>query len=162
IEFPPIAHLIKWPDIVGHGAYAINKTTIIYFLAVIITLAFFFAAGRKAQLVPSGVQNIAESSLDFIRGSVIMQTIGPDRVQFATFLPELFFFIFFTNIFEIIPGMQFPANARTAVPLVLAMTVWFIYNYIGISRQGFGKYVKGVAVPPGVPKALLILVTPIE
>jgi F-type H+-transporting ATPase subunit a len=162
IEFPPLSHLIVWPDIVFEGAFGINKTVIIYFLGVILTATFFFVAGRNAQLVPSGVQNVAESSVDFIRESVILQTIGPDGMKFATFLTTMFFFIFFTNIFSIFPVFQFPANARSAVPIVLALTVWVIYNYVGISKQGFGKYVKGVAVPPGVPKALLVLVTPIE
>ena len=96
------------------------------------------------------------------RESVILQTIGPDGMRFATFLTTMFFFIFFTNIFEIIPGMQFPANARTAVPIILAVTVWCIYNYVGISKQGFGAYLKGVAVPPGVPKARVVRMLPVS
>ena len=74
----------------------------------------------------------------------------------------MFFFIFFINIFEVIPVIQMPGNARIAVPLFLAVTVWFIYNIVGIKHQGFGHYMKNSLVPPGVPKALLILVVPIE
>jgi F-type H+-transporting ATPase subunit a len=40
--------------------------------------------------------------------------------------------------------------------------VWVVYNGAGIKHQGFGGYFKSVLFPPGVPKALYILVTPIE
>ena len=40
-----------------------------------------------------------------------MQTIGSDGLVFLPYLTALFFFIFFSNIFEIIPYFQFPANA---------------------------------------------------
>ena len=76
-------------------------------------------------------------------------------------LTSMFFFIFFINIFEVIPGIQFPGNARMAVPLLLAVMVWVIYNYQGFKNQGLG-YIKSSLFPPGVPKALYILVTPIE
>ena len=78
----------------------------------------FFAAARKHQLVPRGVQNIAESSVDFVRESVILQTIGPEGMGYLPFLTTMFFFVFFINIFEILPFIQFPGNARIAVPAV--------------------------------------------
>ena len=54
------------------------------------------------------------------------------------------------------------AQSRMAMPITLALLVWVIYNYVGIRAQGFGKYILGSIFPPGVPKALYILVTPIE
>jgi F-type H+-transporting ATPase subunit a len=163
IEFPPISHLIEWPDIFFEGTpFAINKTTFIYFASVVITLSIFFIASRRAQLVPRGVQNIAESSVDFIREGVIMQTIGPDGMRYLPFLTAMFFFIFFINIFEIVPFIQFPGNARMAVPFVLALLVWFMYNIIGIIKQGPLGYLKSSTIPPGVPIFLLPLVALIE
>jgi len=163
IDFPPISHLTRWPDILFEDTpFAINKTVLIYLAAVVITLAFFFAAARRAQLVPRGVQNVAESSVEFIRESVILQTIGPEGMGYLPFLTTMFFFIFIANIFEIIPFIQFPANARIAVPFLLAITVWFIFNIVGIKRQGFGGYMKSSLIPPGVPKAILPLMVLIE
>ncbi|MFT7600972.1 MAG: F-type H+-transporting ATPase subunit a, partial [Acidimicrobiales bacterium] len=46
-------------------------------------------------------------------------------------------------------------------PVFLAGLVWLVYNYQGFKAQGFG-YIKASLFPPGVPKALYILVTPIE
>jgi F-type H+-transporting ATPase subunit a len=163
LEFPPISHLIRWPDILFKDTpYAINKTTIIYFLAVLITLTFFFVAARRAQLVPRGVQNMAESSVEFVREGIIMQTIGPDGLRYLPFLLTMFFFIFFINIFEIIPLFQFPGNARMAVPFILAILVWFIYNIVGIAKQGPLGYLKSSTIPPGVPKPMLPLIALIE
>lgn len=163
LEFPPISHLTRWPDILFEGTpYAVNKTTLIYVVSVLITLAFFFAAGRRAQLVPRGVQNIAESMLEFVREGIILQTMGPEGMRFLPFLTAMFFFIFFANIFSVIPFIQFPGNASFAVPLVLAGLVWIIFNVVGIVKQGPIGYLKGSLFPSGVPKALYILVTPIE
>jgi F-type H+-transporting ATPase subunit a len=163
LDFPPISHLTRWPDFLFEGtAYAINKTVLIYLASVVITMAFFFAAGRKAQLVPRGVQNMAESSIEFVREGIILQTIGPEGMRYLPFLTTMFFFIFFANIFEVVPFIQFPGNASFAVPLILAGLVWIIFNVVGIVKQGPFGYLKTSLFPPGVPKALYILVTPIE
>jgi F-type H+-transporting ATPase subunit a len=74
----------------------------------------------------------------------------------------MFFFIFLNNITGIFPTFQMPATARMAIPAFLAILVWFLYNGAGIKHQGFGGYLKSSLFPPGVPKALYILVTPIE
>ena len=39
-------------------------------------------------------------------------------------------------ITEIIPAVQFPANARFAMPMVLALATWVFFIFIGIKRQG--------------------------
>jgi F-type H+-transporting ATPase subunit a len=163
LDFPPISHLTRWPDFLFDGTpYAVNKTVLIYIASVVITLTFFLAAGRRAQLVPRGVQNVAESSLEFVREGIILQTIGPEGMRYLPFLTTMFFFIFFANIFEVVPFVQFPGNASFAVPLILAGLVWIIFNIVGVVKQGPFKYLRTSLFPPGVPKALYLLVTPIE
>ncbi len=164
LDFPPITHLFEWPDILFNGTwYAVNKTSLIYMAAVVITAAIFLSAGRKkTSLVPVGVQHVAEAGVNFIEESVVMETIGPEGKKYMPFLTTMFFFILFSNIFEVIPGIQFPANSRMAVPITLALVVWLIYNFVGIRSQGLGGYFKNSLFPPGVPKALYLIVTPIE
>jgi F-type H+-transporting ATPase subunit a len=158
LEFPSIEHLTIWPD--GPGGF--NKVAGIYLFATAATLLLFVVAGTRKQMVPRGIQNIAESSVDFIRNSIILQTIGPDGLRYLPFLATLFFFIFFSNITEIIPGVQFPANARFGIPLVLALLVWVIYWTVGFVKQGPLHYLKNSTIPPGVPKVILPLVALIE
>ncbi len=164
LNFPEVSHLFVWPDILFSGtAYAINKTVLIYLAAVVITGAIFLTAGRRTgSLVPAGVQHVAETGVTFIEESVVMETIGEEGKKFMPFLTTMFFFILFSNIFEVVPGIQFPANGRMAVPITLALVVWVIYNVVGVRSQGLFGYLKNSLFPPGVPVALYLIVTPIE
>ena len=161
LEFPPISHTVEWPDIWGDGPLAVNKVVLLMWLSVAIVFVFFMVASRRRSLVPRGVQNVAESVVDFIREGVILQTMGPEGLGWTPFLLILFSFIFVCNIWGIIPYAQMPVNARIALPALMAILVWLIYNVVGFKNQGI-RYLKNVCFPPGVPKALYILVTPIE
>jgi F-type H+-transporting ATPase subunit a len=159
LNFPPIGELVDWKKF---GPLGFNKTALIDVVSVVLIIVFFVVAARKRQLVPTGAQNLAEATVDFIVDGIILQTIGPEGMTFLPFLLTLFTFIFITNIFEIIPIIQFPANARMANPLFLALIVWVIFLYMGFKKQGFRGYLRSTLFPPGVPKALYFLVTPIE
>jgi F-type H+-transporting ATPase subunit a len=162
LDVPPISHLVQWENLFGtDGPFGINKVVLLTWLAVIIVLAFFFAA-RKRQLVPSGTQNLAEAVVEFIRNDIVLQTMGSEGLYWTPFLLTLFSFIFVCNIFEIIPVIQMPVTARMAIPFFMTMLVYFIYHFIGLKHQGVGGYFKSMLFPPGVPKALYILVSPIE
>jgi F-type H+-transporting ATPase subunit a len=162
IEFPPISHLIIWPNLFGtNGLFAINKVVLLEWLAAIIVLWFFMAA-RKGELVPRGVQNMAESVIDFIHNGVILQAIGSEGMNWTPFLMTLFTFIFVCNIFEVIPVIQMPVTARIALPMFMTLVVFVIYHVVGLRSQGVGGYFKSMLFPPGVPKFLYVLVTPIE
>jgi F-type H+-transporting ATPase subunit a len=160
VDVPPVSHVTNW----GTGALGFNKTAAIYIFATVATLlVFYFGTRRKEALVPAGIiQNTAESGVAFVRNQIIMQTIGADGLGYLPYLTALFFFIFFSNITEIIPGVQFPANARFGVPLLFALATWVIYNVVGVVKQGPLTYLKNSTIPPGVPKAILPLVMLIE
>lgn len=159
LNFPQIGELVDWKKF---GPLGFNKTALICVLSAVFTMGFFSLAGRKRALVPSGVQNVAEATIDFVRDGIIMQTMGPDGMVFLPYLTTLFCFILFCNICEVIPVLQFPATARMAIPLFLALITWVLFNFMGVKKQGLGGYLKSSLFPPGVPKALYLLVTPIE
>ena len=160
VDVPPVSHVTNW----GTGPLGFNKTAAIYIFAALATmLLYYLGTRRKDALVPSGIlQNTAESGVAFVRNQVIMQTIGADGLGYLPYLTALFFFIFFSNITEIIPFVQFPANARFGVPLLFALVTWVIYNVVGVVKQGPLHYLKNSVIPPGVPKAILPLVMIIE
>ena len=162
LDVPPISHLVRWENLFGtSGPFGINKVVLLTWLAVIIVLTFFFIA-RKRELVPRGSQNFAEAIIDFVRNDIILQTMGSEGLYWTPFLLTLFSFIFVCNIFEIIPAIQMPVTARMAIPFFMTMIVYFIYHFMGIKHQGVGGYFKSMLFPPGVPKALYLLVSPIE
>lgn len=163
LAFPPISHLLEWKNLFGtDGTFAINKIALTNFFAVFATFLFFWAGSRKRAMVPRGVQNLAEASIDFIEHGIADEVMGHEGKKYVPFLAALFFFIFFNNIPGVIPGWQMPANARMAVPAMLAIVVWLVFNVAGMKAQGVGHYFKEALFPPGVPKALYVLVTPIE
>jgi F-type H+-transporting ATPase subunit a len=157
LHFPPVSHLLEWPVLF----LGLNKVGLIHIAATVITLVLVFLAVRKRQLVPRGTQNVMESAINFIEDSVIAQTIGPGGMHYLPFLAAIFFFVLFSNIFEVIPLIQFPANSRMAMPMFLALLVWLVFNFIGFKHQG-PRYFLNVLFPPGVPGALKPLVALIE
>ena len=162
LEFPPIENLVEWPNFAGDSWYGFNKIALTYLIATAATAIFFLVAASGKSLVPKGVQNLAESSVKFIEDGIVMETIGPDGIRYIPYLASLFFFIFISNLFEVVPGWQMPANARMGGPAFLALVTWAYFIIVGIKHQGPGKYFKNSLFPPGVPAALYLLVTPIE
>lgn len=162
LEFPPIGQNIDWPDLFLSGPFAVNKVVLLMWLSVAVVFGLFFAASRGQQLVPSGVQNIGESVVDFIREGIVMQTMGADGLGWTPLLLTIFSFVFVGNIWSVIPIAQMPVNARMALPLLMALMVWVLYHFVGIKRQGFFGYIKSSCVPPGVPKPIIPLVFLIE
>jgi F-type H+-transporting ATPase subunit a len=158
-EFPPINSLLRWQDFFP----SFNKIALIAVGAAVIASVFYFLAGRKDPMVaPTGARNVAETSVEFIENGIVMETMGKDGLGWTPFLLSMFVFIFLCNITGIIPILQMPATARIAIPLFLSLLVWVIFIGTGFKHQGFFGYWKSTLFPPGVPKALYILVTPIE
>jgi F-type H+-transporting ATPase subunit a len=162
IDFPPISHAVEWRILFGGDSFGVNKVVLLMWLSAAIVFVFFFVASRKQALVPSGVQNVAESTVDFIRNGIILQTMGEEGMFYTPFLLTMFSFIFVGNIWEVIPGVQMPVNARIALPMFMALLVYVMYHFVGIKRQGLFGYLKNSLVPPGVPKAILPLLVFIE
>jgi F-type H+-transporting ATPase subunit a len=159
LDFPPLSHIVNWPAF-GDNAIGFNKIALIYCFAILFTVTLFTLGGKK-KLVPTGAQNLAEMAVEFVEDGIVRETMGKEGLRYTPFLTSLFFFIFFTNIFGIIPVMQMPASARIALPLFLALLAYVVYHGAGLRSHGLG-YLKHALVPPGVPKAMLPLVMIIE
>jgi F-type H+-transporting ATPase subunit a len=162
LEFPPISHVTEWPTLFGDGPFGVNKVILFMWISGAIVFGLLYLAGRQQALVPKGVQNVAEATVDFVQDNIILQTIGPDGMGFTPFLLTLFTFVLTCNIWGLVPGVQMPVNGRIALPMFMAVLVWFIYHIVGIKSQGPVGYFKSAVVPPGVPIAILPLVSLIE
>ena len=159
LEFPEINSILRWKDIFP----GFNKIALIAVLATVISATIFLLALRQSHKeAPKGIRNFAEVIVEFIENGVVMQTMGKEGLPWTPFLLTMFMFIYLCNVPGILPFLQMPATARMAVPLFLSLLVWVVFNATGIKHQGVVGYFKSVLFPPGVPKALYILVTPIE
>lgn len=162
----PTIEEFEWPSIVdlhvGGVDLSINRVVLQIFLVGLVVWALFFFAFRKPKLVPSGLQNVMEVLVDFIRNQIALEVIGRDGLRFVPYLATLFTFVFLGNLGGIIPGIFFPLTGRMALPAILAVCSLLLFVSVGISQQGFFTYFKNALFPPGMPKAIYILLTPIE
>ncbi len=142
--------------------FAINRLITLAFFATLAISLFFLLALRRPKLVPGRVQFFAEAVYGFVRDQVARDVIGPEGVKFASYLSTLFVFIFVLNFYEILPLAQVPVTGRIAFPAFLAAITLVLFVVVGVRRQGAGKYFKDRLFPPGVPKGLYVLLTPIE
>jgi F-type H+-transporting ATPase subunit a len=162
LEFPPISHVVEWPTLFGGGAFGVNKVILLMWISVGLVCALFFVAGRQRALVPTGAQNVAESTVEFVQDQIVLQTMGPEGLGYTPFLLTLFTFVLTCNIWGLIPGVQMPVNARIALPVFMALVVYVIYHAAGFRHQGPIKYFKSIMFLPGVPWPMYFLLTPIE
>lgn len=162
LEMPPISHLFEWRELFFKGTpFAINKTALLCIAATAICSAVFIAGGRKRALVPTGVQNFVEAGYAIVEEQIAVQVMGEEGKKWAPFLSAIFFWILTLNLIGLIPGIQFPAGSRIAIPLFLALQTYVVMVVMGFKHQG-PLYILKAIFPPGVPKPLYILVTPIE
>lgn len=161
---PPLEELFKFPAIWFEDSplLALNRTGLLYMLAAVIAIGLMFVAFRRPKLVPGRFQAAMEALVDFVRDDIVIQAIGPDGLRYVPFLTSLFLFIWINNFWEVMPLVQFPSTGRMAVPAFLALTVYVVYWAAGAKAVGFWRYIVDHAVPPGVPKPILLLVIPIE
>ena len=162
---PPSIEEFEWPSIVdlhlGGLDLSINRVVLQMFLVALLVWALFFFAFRKPRLVPSGLQNVMEAMVDFIRNQIALEVIGHEGIRFVPYLTTLFAFVFLGNVGGIIPPVFFPLNGRMALPAVMAVCSLLLFISVGVSQQGF-RYFLNVLFPPGMPKAIYLLLTPIE
>jgi F-type H+-transporting ATPase subunit a len=147
IEHPPIVHLPGIPD---HVTYT--------WLVMIILAGIAFVASRNVALVPRGLQNVIEVTLEQFQ-QMIDDVIGHEGRPFLPLIATLGLFIFFGNLLGLVPGMNGPTtNLNTTA--ACALVVFFAYHYIGIRKHGAVTYLQHFMGP--VPLALKPLMFVIE
>jgi len=142
--------------------FGFSKVTVLLLLGVVLIVGFFTYAFRKPKLVPRGAQNVGEVGYVFIRDGIAKETIGHGGEKFVPFLFSFFFFVWILNFFGILPGAQLPATSIFAIPVAFALIVYFTWVPLGMIKQGPIKFFTNMMFPPGVPKAMYVLLAPIE
>jgi F-type H+-transporting ATPase subunit a len=139
-----------------------NRVSLLTMVGALACIGFFLYAAGKKSLVPKGAKNIGETLYLFVRNNIAIDVIGPEGAKYAGYLASVFFFILFMNVMAIVPGIHFAPTSRMAIPFMLAILTYLIFNIVGIVKQGPIGYLKGTLFPPGAPKWVYVLLTPIE
>lgn len=168
-EMPPINELFDMPPLPGTEGWSIlgwpisiNRTVLMVFLSVIIITALFWKVFGNPRVVPDKLQAALEAVVSFIRERIAIEVIGPEGAKYVPLLTTMFLFIFLNNLFKITPFLMLPPTSRMALPGFLAILSWLIYVGVGLKSQGPLTYLKGIAFPPGVPKPVYVILTPVE
>ncbi len=164
-ELPPVNELFEFEPFAlqnfARGAFAFNRVALLTLLASLIAATLFLVAFRKPKLVPGRFQSACEGLVEFIRDQIAVEAMGHEGVKWVPLLTTIFLFVWINNLFEIVPFINFPPTSRMALPAFLAVMVYLLFIFQGFRHQGFG-YLKNTLFPPGAPKLLYLLLTPIE
>jgi len=134
-----------------------NKQLIMILLASSLIILLFLFGYKKDKKVQSGLGNLLEVFVVFIRDEVVYPNMG--EKQGRRFLPLIltfFFFIVTLNLLGLIPGSA-TATASFSVTVALALVTFFTYIIFG--NKDFWKH---IFATPGVPKWLLPIMIPVE
>lgn len=157
-----INSLFDMPTIIDLGPLSINRTVLIIFLMTAVGGFVFMRGFSNPKLVPGKLQSLCEMVVDFIRG-IAIDVIGPVKgPKFVPLLTTMFLFIFMMNLAKLTPGLMLPPTSRIGVAGFLAVISWVVYVGVGIKEQGGWGYFKEIMFPPGVPKVMYAILTPIE
>ncbi len=182
-EFAPEEEfrLDPWIEIkIGGLDLSFNKAVLYLLLACILTVGTMVYLARRMTDKPNRVQTVVEGAYDLTYSQIAGKNMpSAAAAKWFPFVATLFFFIWFSNMIGYIPlpvnnhetiniaGLDLPAfalyaaTANLSIPLVLTLTVFFLYQAEGIRRHGVVKYFKGW-LPAGVTGAAAVPIFIIE
>lgn len=128
-------------------------------LLLIIFISVAKAYTRRTGQAPTGLQNLVEPIVLFVRDDVAKSAIGHKYERFLPYLLTAFFFIFLNNLLGLVPIFPGGANltGNIAVTLVLALLTFII-----VTVNGNKHYWHHILAMPGVPGWVLAILTPVE
>jgi F-type H+-transporting ATPase subunit a len=136
-----------------------TQSNLMMLVAGLLILAFLYVGMRPRAMVPGRLQAAAEMGYEFIM-SMCTETIDArEGRKFFPFVFTLFFFILFGNLLGVFP-LFFTFTSHIVVTLALTLLVVLLVTIVGLMQHGLHWF--SYFVPPGVPKALLPLMVPIE
>jgi len=133
--------------------FSITKTVLAIFLSGFFLILIFTSVARKytsrKNEAPSGLQNLLEPLILFVRDDIAKSSIGEKRYEkYMPYLLTIFFFILFNNLVGIIPIFPGGANVtgNIAVTGVMAVCTLIITSFTGTRA-----YWVHIVNTPGVP-----------
>jgi F-type H+-transporting ATPase subunit a len=158
IEVPFTSIEIQLPryEIAGHDV-SITRNVVMMWIASAILLTLCLAAARRAKNpVPTGIRNVMETLVLFVRDEIARKTIDRKYAdRYVSYLLTAFFFILFCNFLGLIPGLSTPTSS-ISITATLALFTFVVSQAGGIRNFGVVGHYRNL-VPHGLP----ILIVPV-
>lgn len=150
----PFINPIQLPKYLSlHGVMLIIASMIVFLL--------FGVFYNKKKRVPTGMTNLLEIFVIFIRDEIAVNALGKeDGRKMTPLFCTFFFFILVLNLMGLVPIFA-TATANINVTAGLALITLSFMIFGAIYRNGVSGFFKAVT-PSGVPIPVLILVVPME
>lgn len=121
---------------------------IIVSLFIVLIFVSVAKAYKKNPGRPRGLQSFMEPLILFVKDEIVYPNLGKKTDKFLPYLLTVFFFIFFNNLFGIIPF--FPGGANVTGNIAVTMTL-ALFTFFAINLNGNKHYWKHTLWMPGVP-----------
>lgn len=166
LELPFIGH-VHLPHFaplhIGGFTLDISITKHVVFLwiaaAILCIVAIVAASKNRRSLVPSGLGNLMEILIVFVRDEIVIPNMGPQGVKYLPYLLTTFFYILVMNLLGLFPyGAS--ATGNVSVTAGLAVIAFIMIQVSAIRAQGVGHYLAHLT--GGVHWALWLIMVPIE
>jgi F-type H+-transporting ATPase subunit a len=156
-------------DAEGHAINAkpldlsITKNVVSLFVGSILMLIILFMVksnyAKRSLSSPRGVASFLEPIILFVRDDIAKTNIGEKYEKYVPYLLTAFFFIWFNNLLGLIPIFPGGANltGNISVTFVLAF-ITLMFTLLSGNKNYWGH----IFATPGVPKALLPIMIPVE
>ncbi len=149
-----VGHHFYWQlgNIKLHGQVFLTSWFVIGLLVVA-----SIAATQKIQKIPSGIQNLMEFALEFIRDLAKNQLGEKEYRPWVPFIGTLFLFIFVSNwsgalipwkLIELPDGELAAPTNDINTTVALALLTSLAYFYAGFSKRGLGYFKKYIEPTP--------------
>jgi F-type H+-transporting ATPase subunit a len=142
--------------------FSITKNVFTILLSSIILAVLFLSVAssyrKREGKAPKGFQSLVEPIIIFVRDDIAKPNLGYKYERYMPYLLTVFFFIWFNNMFGLVPFFPGGANVtgNIAVTFVLATITLIITTFSG------NKYYWAHIFKPHVPWWLYPLMVPVE
>jgi F-type H+-transporting ATPase subunit a len=123
---------------------------------IMITIAKRYEKGHGVKSAPTGMQNLLEPVITFVRDEVAKPNLGAKWEKYLPYLLTLFFFILINNIIGLIPGT---ANVTGNIAFTFVLG---IISFIVILASSKKHYWGHIFNPPGMPLWVKFILVPVE
>lgn len=151
LPFLPPLHLPAFLSL--HGVMVV--------ISALILILLFCVFYNQKQRVPTGLTNLLEMFVVFVRDHIAVSHLGEeDGRRMTPLFCTFFFFILILNLMGLIPIFS-SATANPNVTAALALITFAVMTVGAIFQKGLRAFWRSF-IPVGVPAPLLIVLLPIE
>ncbi len=151
----------------------LSITSNLFFLgfAALMLVIVLRIAGSKAKksLVPSGIRNLVEVLIVFVRDDIVMPNVAePYGSALLPYFLTVFFFILFANLTGLLPWAHTPTSS-IEVTAALAICTFVVTQFVGLWTMGVKTFLLHLTaglhemdLPVAMKALLLLIMVPIE